>query len=41
MMIPERYVNHSETPNTKPVAKSDVAIRKIKAGEEITSSYDF
>lgn len=40
MNIPERYVNHSDTPNTKPVEKSDVAITDIEVGDEITSSYD-
>lgn len=40
MGIPERYVNHSDTPNTRPKGKSDVAIRDIQIDEEITSSYD-
>ena len=38
---PERYVNHSCTPNTHPNSKEkcDVAIRDIKKGEEITTDY--
>jgi hypothetical protein len=37
---PARYVNHSCDPNTKVVDEcSDVAIRDIKKGEEITSDY--
>ncbi|KKP59574.1 MAG: hypothetical protein UR53_C0001G0074 [Candidatus Magasanikbacteria bacterium GW2011_GWC2_34_16] len=36
---PERYVNHSCEPNTKVINKSDIAIRDIKKGEEITSDY--
>jgi len=39
MQIPERYVNHSEDPNTKMVGESDVAIRDIQIGEEITGNY--
>jgi len=39
MQSPEKFVNHSCEPNTKAINKSDVAIRKIKIGEEITSSY--
>ncbi|HLD04684.1 MAG TPA: SET domain-containing protein [Candidatus Nanoarchaeia archaeon] len=36
---PERYVNHSSNPNTHPNLKdrSDVTIRDIKKGEEITT----
>lgn len=36
---PERYVNHSEDPNTLPDHKiqADVAIRDIKKGEMITT----
>ncbi len=36
---PERYVNHSENPNTYPDHKlqSDVALRDIKKGEMITT----
>ena len=35
---PERYVNHSDNPNTYQdlVKKQDVALRDIKKGEEIT-----
>jgi len=37
---PARYVNHSCYPNTKVVDdSSDVAIKDIKKGEEITSDY--
>jgi len=37
---PARYVNHSCDPNTHVVDEcSDVAIRDIKKGEEITSDY--
>lgn len=36
---PERFVNHSCDPNTKVQNNSDVAIRDIKKGEEITSDY--
>lgn len=39
MQPPERYVNHSCEPNTRVVNKSDVAIRDIQVGEEITSDY--
>lgn len=41
MNIPERYVNHSDTPNTHPFGDADVAIRDILIDEEITSSYVF
>ena len=36
---PERYVNHSENPNTRQdfIANCDVAIRDIKRGEMITT----
>ena len=36
---PERYVNHSENPNTYQdlINKCDIALRDIKKGEEITS----
>lgn len=37
--IPERFVNHSCAPNTKSGDRCDVALRDIKAGEEITSDY--
>jgi hypothetical protein len=36
---PERFVNHSCDPNTRVINFSDVAIRRITAGEEITSDY--
>jgi len=37
---PARYVNHSCDPNTKVAGNSsDVAIKDIKKGEEITSDY--
>ncbi len=39
MQPPERYVNHSCDPNTKPLNDCDVAIRNIKKGEEITTNY--
>lgn len=39
MQPPERYVNYSCNPNTKPDDSSDIAIRDIKKGEEITSDY--
>ena len=39
MKTPAKYVNHSCNPNTKVVNTSDVAIRDIKKGEEITSDY--
>lgn len=39
MQPPERFVNHSCEPNTNAKNKSDVAIRDIKKGEEITSNY--
>ncbi len=41
MNIPERYVNSSDTPNTHVIEASDVAIRDIQEGEEITSPYEF
>jgi len=36
---PERYVNHSDNPNTYQdlVKQCDIALRDIKKGEEITS----
>lgn len=40
MQPPERYVNHSCNPNTSPFNSSDIAIREIKQGEEITSDYN-
>jgi hypothetical protein len=39
MQPPEKYVNHSCDANTKVKNNSDVAIRAIKKGEEITSNY--
>lgn len=35
----ERFMNHACEPNTKVKNFSDVAIRNIKKGEEITSDY--
>lgn len=37
---PERFVNHSCRPNTKSTKLGDVAIKKIKKGEEITADYN-
>ena len=39
MQSPERYVNHSCEANTTVKDNGDVATRKIKKGEEITSNY--
>ncbi|MEI7620008.1 MAG: SET domain-containing protein-lysine N-methyltransferase [Candidatus Falkowbacteria bacterium] len=39
MQPPEKFVNHSCDPNTRALNKSDIAIRDIKTGEEVTSSY--
>ncbi len=39
MQPPERYMNHSCEPNTHVIGKSDVALRDIQPGEEITSDY--
>jgi SET domain-containing protein len=39
MRAPEKYVNHSCSPNTKATHNADVAIKNIKKGEEITSDY--
>lgn len=38
--IPERYVNHSNNPNTSQnlLKQEDVALRDIKKGEEITTN---
>ena len=36
---PAKYVNHSCNPNTHVENFSDIAIRNIKKGEEITSDY--
>jgi SET domain-containing protein len=40
MQEPERYVNHSCDSNTIVKQFSDIAIRDIKKGEEITSNYN-
>jgi len=37
--IPERYVNHCCESNTRVRGQSDIAIKSIKKGEEITSDY--
>ncbi|HJU52955.1 MAG TPA: SET domain-containing protein-lysine N-methyltransferase [Pyrinomonadaceae bacterium] len=37
---PERYVNHSCDHNTEVRNFCDVAVRDIRAGEEITSDYE-
>ena len=37
---PERYVNHSCDNNTEVRNFCDVAVRDIRAGEEITSNYE-
>jgi len=39
MGIPERFVNHSCSPNTYVNKKRDITLRDIKKGEEITSDY--
>jgi SET domain-containing protein len=39
MQSPERYVNHSCEANTTVKNNSDVAVRNIRKGEEITSDY--
>jgi len=36
---PESFINHSCEPNTHVVGTSDVALRDIKKGEEITSDF--
>ncbi len=36
---PARYVNHSCDPNTEVQNYCDVAIKRIKKGEELTSDY--
>ena len=41
MQTPERFVNSSESPNTQVVGYSDVALRDIEIGDEITSNYPF
>ncbi|MFA6325180.1 MAG: SET domain-containing protein [Candidatus Paceibacterota bacterium] len=40
MQSPEKYINRSCDPNTIPKNQCDVAVRSIKKGEEITSSYN-
>jgi SET domain-containing protein len=39
MQLPEKYVNHSCDANTMAKNESDIAVRNIKKGEEITSNY--
>lgn len=39
MQPPEKYMNHSCDPNTKAAGKSDLAVRDIEPGEEITTDY--
>jgi hypothetical protein len=39
MQPPECFVNSSDCPNTKTVGESDVALRTIMEGEELTSNY--
>ena len=39
MQSPERYVNHSCESNTTVKNNSDVAVRNVKKGKEITSDY--
>ena len=39
MQSPERFVNHSCESNTTVKNRSDIAIKNIKKGEEITSNY--
>jgi SET domain-containing protein len=39
MQKPERYMNHSCDPNTETSNWSDIAIRDIKKGDEVTSDY--
>lgn len=41
MQVPEKYVNHSDQPNTRAEGESDIATKDISEGEEITSSYKF
>jgi uncharacterized protein len=35
----DRFTNHSDDPNTRPMGDSAVAVRVIRPGEEITSDY--
>lgn len=39
MQSPERYMNHSCNPNSKAENNSDVALKFISKGAEITSDY--
>jgi SET domain-containing protein len=39
MTPPSRFVNHSCNPNARGTDQSDVAIRVIEAGEEVTVDY--
>ena len=39
MQAPERFMNSSDAPNTDTIGESDVALRDINAGEELTSKY--
>lgn len=39
MGSPEKFVNHSCSPNTYVHNKKDIAMRNIKNGEEITTDY--
>ncbi len=36
----QRFINHSSNPNIKSTPNSDVAIRDIKKGEELTCNYE-
>lgn len=40
MQFPEKFVNHSTTPNTFALNDCDVAKRRIVKGEEITTRYN-
>ena len=40
MQEPEKFVNHSCDNNTEVMNECDVALRDIKAGEEITANYN-
>ena len=40
-VAPERFMNHSCKPNAKISRIGDVALRAIKAGEELTSDYAY
>ncbi len=39
MQPPEKFMNHSCDPNTHVINRSDVALRDIAPGEELTSDY--